>query len=525
MLDFNKSLEVSTNIVENFGNGKLSNGKTLAEMLTLNGIPFWDMFATELARIYIPSELTNESKTSRLSKKIKLSLINAKYTFREFVRKQFFIKSNVSMLPLNSFLCLDFTDHMSRDVLYPVVSHLTEKMDSKVISIRDRPWRNALACSNPNSLYRTIWDHWDEEVAKEVLDLRRELSIIITYLRTSNDLKTIAQANESVLWSKLENVFIRFFDVDLPNLVSIAVLAKHIIEKHSPKLVISADVADPRSRVFILLCKQMGIPCLEIQFGLAGAEGTEWRFFSADKLAVWGLDAKKTMINHGIKKEYIVITGSPRHDSLTYRDRGKDKLTRKILGIPESSHIILLASSYQTHEYDSFSDPQLLYDMKRSVFEAADSSNNIVLVVKPHPSENVKETKRIAGINKNIMFVSQKSDIRELTRICDAFISFGSTATVDAVIARKLVICPVFPGWIWSNLFKDSGVVLVPTSSKEILEIFRVVSNNKHEELSVKHQAKREIFLSDWIHRADGMAAERIAELAVSMSEIEVHKK
>ena len=519
MLDFNKSLEYSANLVNSLGMSKLSNGKTLAKTLTLNRIPFWDIFAVELARIYIPSELTKEVENSHISTKIKNTLIKKRYGFRDFINKHYSRKDRLSS-PLDSFLCLDFSDHMSRDVLNPVVSHLTEQMGNKVVSIRDRPWGNSLTCSNPNSSYKTIWDYWNVEVAKEVSSLKRELSDIINYLKTSDDLKTIVRTNESSLWPKLENVFNRFFDAELPNLISIGVLAKHIIEKHTPKLVISADVADPRSRAFILLCKQIGIPCIEIQFGLAGAEATEWQFFSANKVAVWGLDAKKTMINHGIKKEDIIITGSPRHDNLINVDKDEGNVIRKKLKIPESSYIVLLASAYQTQEYDSFSDPQLLYDMKRSIFEAADKSTNIVLVVKPHPTENVKETKSIAGKNKNIKFVSQKSDIRELIRTCDAFISFGSTATVDALIARKLVVCPIFPGWIWSNLFKDSGVTLLPTNSKEIFKIFQLVANNKHEDIIAKLETKRLIFLSDWIHIADGMSTHRISEIAISMSKL-----
>ena len=154
--------------------------------------------------------------------------------------------------------------------------------------------------------------------------------------------------------------------------------------------------------------------------------------------------------------------------------------------------------------------------MKRSVFEAADKTPGIFLVVKPHPLEDVNETQALAGKNKNILFVSQKSDIRELTRICDAFVSFGSTATADALISGKLVICPVFPGWIWSDLFKNTGATLVPTSTAEVLDIFRLIANGTHEGAKAKLEPARQKFLAQWVHRADGMATERIAAFSVA---------
>ena len=49
--------------------------------------------------------------------------------------------------------------------------------------------------------------------------------------------------------------------------------------------------------------------------------------------------------------------------------------------------------------------------------------------------DSVRETRSLAGRYKNTIFVSHKSDIWELTWICDAFISFGSTEKTDALIS------------------------------------------------------------------------------------------
>ena len=93
-------------------------------------------------------------------------------------------------------------------------------------------------------------------------------------------MSTIIRDGDRCMWDRLEYVFNRFFRADLPLFVPQAVVAQHILKNHRPALVISPDVADPRTRVYTLLCRQMGIPCMEVQFGLAGDEGIEWQFFS-----------------------------------------------------------------------------------------------------------------------------------------------------------------------------------------------------------------------------------------------------
>ena len=519
MSDIIKTLQYTSHLIKMWGLSRLSNGRTLADILTLDGIPFWDAFAVDLARIYVPAALSVDKTSSIISQMIKLYLIRAKYGLRNFVRNRHSMYGCSSWPAGQTILCLDFSEHMSRDVLQPLVTHLTEQKGINVVSVRDKSWANASVCSHQNGLYQTVWEHWDQQAGLQVSKLRKELYRIESDLRASNDLMNIIRDDSRCIWTQLENVFNRFFRADLPNFIPQAVVAKHILENHRPVLVISPDVADPRTRVYTLLCRQMGIPCLDVQFGLAGDAGVEWRFFLANKLAVWGETAKEVMLNHGIPEEKIIITGSPRHDCLVNVLDTEVKSVRARLGIPEKDAMILLASAYQLNAYNEYSNPELLCSMKRSVFEAADKTQGICLVVKPHPVEDVRETRSLARRYKNIIFVSQKSDIRDLTRVCDAFVSFGSTATVDALVSGKLVVCPVFPGWIWSDLFKNTGTTLVPTSAAEVLEVFRLVANGTHEGAKAKLEPARQNFLTQWVHRADSLAAERVAKLALQMAQ------
>ena len=520
MHDIIETLQYTTRLVKMWGQSRLSNGSTLSEALTLNGIPLWDEFAVELARIYVPAALSAGATCSKMRQIIKPYLIRAKYALRDFVRNRYNTHGCSSWPTGHTILCLGSTDYIYRDILHPVATRLAKHPGCKVVSLSNKSWHNATACPHQNVSYQTISEHWNQRVVLQVSKLRKELYRIESDLRASNDLANIIRDDNRPLWTQLENVFNGFFRADLPLLVPQAVVAQHILESHRPALVISADVADPRTRAYTLLCKRMGIPCMEVQFGFAGAEGIEWQFISADLVTALGDTSKKAMRKHGIPAEKIIITGSPRHDCLVNVSDAEVKLMREKLGVPNASVMVLLASAYQLHTYDAFSNPELLSSMKRSVFEAADQTQGICLVVKPHPLEDVRETRVLARNYKNIIFVSHKLDIRELTRVCDGFVSFGSTATADALISGKLVICPVFPGWVWSDLFKNTGATLVPNSAAEVLEAFRLFSNGAHKSVLAKLEPARQNFLTNWVYRADGLAAERVTEVALHLAQI-----
>jgi predicted glycosyltransferase len=224
------------------------------------------------------------------------------------------------------------------------------------------------------------------------------------------------------------------------------------------------------------------------------------------------------LISHGIASDKIVVTGAPRSDSLFNSSDFEAKSIKKKLGIPESARIILLASTFTLGSYDKLNnDAELLEAMKRAVFDSVDNFENVYLIVKPHPEENQNETKSFASNNPNIIFVDKKQDIRPLTKICDCFVSFGSTTTMDAILLDKLVVCPAFPGWVWSNTCIDTGVVYAPVSPGEIRDIFKLVSISNHTILINKLKYVRDKLVSNWLYRRDGLCAQRIGNLALSM--------
>jgi hypothetical protein len=512
------TLNYSASLVEKFGNSKLPNGETLTKTLTFDGISFWDVFSAEFAHSHIPTILASEDSSKSIIYRIRPSLIRLKHMASDFVHHRH-NTDGCSTWPMGkTILFLNFTNQMYRDVLKPVVSRLAMREDCNVVVLGNRHIAGAKLSLVPNCKYQAWWQHWYNNINDDISKLKMLIYQKEVNLKLLNELLYIIPDADRHLLFNFKNLFNRFFRAYLPLILPQVVVARHILAVHHPAMVITPDTADSRTRVYTLLCRLMGIPCMDIQFGLAGDEAIEWRFLAADCVAAWGIASKEAMLKQRVSDERIIITGSPRHDSLVNVSVMENNSKRAMLGVPEKSVMIVMASTYYVKTHDKYSDPNILRSMKQAVFEAADITPNVFLIVKPHPVEDVDETKALFRKSQNIFFVERQSDIRELTKICDAFISFGSTATIDALIAGKLTICPIFPGWFFSDLFKNCGATLVPESGEEIISIFRMVANGSHHNIKERLEPARKIFLRHHVYRTDGMAAARVEELVLRMA-------
>src|SRR4030042_106996 len=185
--DILSTLQYTTGLVKTWGQSRLPKGGTLAEALTLNGIPFWEVFAVELARIYMPAALTSSSDISQI---IRPYLSRAKHTLRAFVHRR--STHGCSTWPIDhTILCLGFSDYIYRDVLQPVANLLAERPDCRVVSLSDKSWYKANQNLCERGLHQTVWQHWDQQVDQQVSKIKQELSRAESDLRASNDLINI----------------------------------------------------------------------------------------------------------------------------------------------------------------------------------------------------------------------------------------------------------------------------------------------------------------------------------------------
>jgi hypothetical protein len=511
-------LHFSANLIKNMGSMILPNGKNLNESLKIDGISYWDVFATELARSYIPASLSKKKITNKAYDLFKPYLVRIKYHCRDFFRIFKYRNKSTNAMPLGAFLFLDYTPQQSRDIIQPIIKYVKSKK-KQTISIKDCYWSDDNLSENYSDFSEIIWSYWSNELTVKTKKIIKEFKEIYKKYLNSDYLDKVLFAENPYVKKNIKIALNRLFIAEISGLVRQGVVANTILKKIKPSIIIASDINDPRTRILMLLSKNYHIPCLALQNGLVNNGSIEWRFLPADYVAVWGKKSKEILASHGIQSKKIFMTGSPRNDIYLSQKKSNFNKTKKKLGIPKNSKIILLASTFSLPSYNNLNnDTNILKQMKSSIFNSINKFNNLYLIVKPHPSENDKETKLLAPKNPRILFVSKKEDIRSLIMACDCFVSFGSTATIDAILLDKIVICPNFPGWVWSNTYTDTKAVLSATSIKQIDQIFKNISLLKTKFLSSKLKKSRQSLIHEWIYKNDGLGSKRIGDLACEIA-------
>ena len=303
----------------------------------------------------------------------------------------------------------------------------------------------------------------------------------------------------------------------IPLILRQAAIATYIVTKKRPSLLLSPDISDARARLYTLLCKKYRIPSVNVQFGLTGVEAVEWRNYPGDCVAVWGESSRKALLRHGVPSDKIIVTGSPRYEYLSASSLSVADSVRAKLKIGQGRPVVLFASTYFDPTHSSYVDPNALVAMKKSIFAAAKRYPEVLLIVKPHPVECMVDVRSLAGVAENIMVIERDRDGREFIPVCNAFISFGSTMTLDALLSEKLCICPAFPGWPFSEVFEGTGAVLNPRTPEEIDQIFGRIASKDGFVIEREMVTARTDFLYSTVSDNGEDASERIRRIISEM--------
>jgi hypothetical protein len=508
-------LNHSADLVKKFGDYRFTNGLTIGEILTIDEVSYWDLITAELAHFHLPQVFLSKKGYVSFFDTIKPILLRFKYSLSR-ARKKKIAKNDLKNLNNSSYIAfLGFSNRMYIDILYPLIVDLDESVTAVVLT--DGPLLSRSEFSVESCEYQSLWNFSTKNTDLSVRNTRRILKSRIRNVEIEELLRQVLNEEDLDYLPNFLLLFRRVFDVYLPVLIDYVVLGRCFVQARRPLMVVSPDTADSRTRVFSILSRRFGIPILDIQFGLSGEEAVEYRFLLSDILAVWGSSSKKAILKQGVEDFRVVVTGSPRHDMLVNRGSTDLSILRNSLGIPSDFKVVLLASTYNFKD-KTHVDVSILEDMQRSISEAVTLTKDVFLIIKPHPHENVFETKTWFSNSDRIVFVEKDADIKKYILLCDAFISYGSTSTIDALIAGKFIVCPIFPGWTFSSdMFRNSGATLTPCSRDEVLRAIQAVSDGTYLEFQYKVERHRQNFLNDLVFEMDGQSTRRVLDLVSSM--------
>lgn len=516
---FERSLDRSAGLVRLWGDSAPPRGQTVRQLLTIDDISIWDVMAVEIALYLLPNALASRAGRPSIREMLLPVLRPIKYAFQRALPVNV---SHCKSWPEGpTALLTGFSWYLARDVLLPVAERLhAGKKVAPVILTNELP---------ENYTGHVPVQLSSRHVNQEVIENARRISALAraasSRLLADSDYLDLFQEKGCPLWTKVGNAIETALLIRAVRQLSIDIsIAKHILSVHRPALIASIDVADPRTRIYSLLGRSLGIPTIQVQSGQVGNEAVEWRFFQDDLVTAQGPDSKRAFVSHGVPTERIVITGSPRYDGLTSASEEERANLRRRFGISTEARIVMLASSYHT-DYSGFKKTKelsetgtLLRAMKSAVFQAAELQPGLFLIIKPHPMERVEETRELAAGRRNMAFAEKSENIVQLIRACDCFMSFGSTATMEAIVLGKPTICPAYPGWMFSDLYTLSGAVLAPKSREEVIASLESVATDGGERIRLQCDWARREFLARMLKDEGRGAVENIANLMLSLT-------
>ncbi len=501
---FVRALRRSADLVREWGDAPVRGRPTLRELFAFEDVRSWDILAADLAMYRIPSALGHTLPTRRWTRP-RRQLRAVKYALRHAARRC--DDSACARWPAGPVaLFLGFTPYITRDILLPVVAAMGVRRGLRPVVLTEDL---AAPAEADGATFHSVWRHWSSATRRDARRIGRAARKAFGVLANDGTYRALIADSGRSLWPEAGEAILDLGLYARHEIAKFSASARHVLSHHRPAVMVSPDVADARTRAFTLLGAAAGIPTVEVQFGACGPEATEWRVFAADRAAVWGPQSRDVLISHHVPAKQVVVTGSPRHDVLFGVTAAEIEGFRDRFRVPAGNLAVVLGSTSSSNNPDA----PVLLAMKRAIFAAAAALPTLTLIVKPHPLEDVNETRALASDAINIVFADRSEDIRTHIARCDAFVTLGSASTLDAVVLGKPTICPAFPGWRWSELFVNSDAITVSRSVDEVASAFRELAEDGGASILARHASARDTFLSEWVRDGGRGGTDRVVAL------------
>lgn len=504
------TLTSSRILTREIGNLKTKNGKTISEYFDVDGVNIWTVIEPYIALYLLPQEFS-KNLNPNLNNKFRPHLSLAKSQVLNFFKKikgLFIPTYNIDA----NFVSFGFSEYMYRDVLKKVSENLNQTSFFKGIVLTSN-FKNT-TIENATSI--SIWSFWNIKSFISSFILRKRLKVALNKLKKEIYQYKVLEGMHTEI--DLDYTFNWIINFHAPLMIDNIVLANNLVKTINPLFFLCPDSANPISRIFSLSGKKIQSKTLEVQLAKFGQESIQLSFSIADKIFVWGESSKNIYHFHGIEKERLIISGSPRHEIFKDNDEEKIKIFKLKNNIEEHKKILLIASTTQQKEYDNISSPDLLLNMQKSIFSKFSCLKKFHLVIKPHPLEDISKTFHFFKNQSNITLINCSEDIAPLISICDVFLSFGSTSTFDALVADKLIICPEFDDWQWSKWITESNATLNPSSDSDIDKLISNLDEIDINILKEEFSKSRSNFLKNIIYESKIFPSDFIIETIKDMT-------
>ena len=403
-------------------------------------------------------------------------------------------------------LFLSYSNHLANDGkvfrIQEVIDKFREngRLKEKIIYTAPLSSRfNAQIAILPN-----LYQYYDQEIAVKAKETASKL-----YQQWKElDQKTkeeFIRLGEKSLWPSMQYLFEFYFSKEfLVVLVTYFEIAKKIIAQEKITALILTSPNSLFERCFVAAASQRPIPCIVIQHGAGLSRLID--FSCPVHYAVFGEQTKQKVIAAGAPSEYVHVTGPVVFDQAhKYKNQ-----------VQKDSNLILVVTG--PYVEDNNLSKKIYFERMNEIIQKIGRIPNHKIIIKLHPREkHLAEYEKIVKTHhlQNVTFFDNRTPrekFYETIAQCRSFVSFGSTASIEAMIIGKPIVTinPTDDPKIVS-LMEDATINV--TYQEDIpAAVKRSFQDEEH------FRKKREKYLQDHCGMVDGKASERIVELVMKLA-------
>jgi len=368
-----------------------------------------------------------------------------------------------------------------------------------------------------SGFYKFLDDYKDRKMrAQSVLFIKKSIDRWKNIIK-SPDFKEIFIFNGISLWPFIKKKIYQIVFFEFKKKIELILEIFRILRKEKIDIItLYADVTEINIP-FAKIASKLNIQTLVIQHGIIGHIIGYLPSYS-DKFAAWGKISREILIQNGMPKEKIVITGCPRFDRYIYINQNKNlkskikKLVYEQFGIKKDKKLIVLTTSHENLNYRLTSADETPWDVEKMfvcVLNSVKKIPNSFLIIKLHPGDlnEAIPKQMINNLEIKNVTVIENYNIENLLIASDCVITTNSGTGLEAMIVEKPVIQLIFKKF--STLFSYSyDSVYKIFNCNDLRSTMQNVFNNPEK---LKQNQKK--FLKEYIYKLDGLSTKRVYNL------------
>lgn len=274
---------------------------------------------------------------------------------------------------------------------------------------------------------------------------------------------------------------------------------KRIINEIRPDIVVTTSSPRVEEATIIASC-ELGIPCIRVEQFFATREcklPEDVIYCVMDELT------EQTLLNRGVKKEKINITGQPAFDELSRMKDSNDSKFREKYNISDVNKVILFAGQHTEDKKE----------ILNKLLKIEKHNNDITLILKPHPNEDIEVYQELIS-NNNSNAIIIRDDLHLLIMESDLVIIEFSTVGLETIFLNKDLITINLTGKEDIVPYAKSGAAI---SVDDLNKLEACIKN-----ILIDDNVKSKLNNGRNKYKNDGKASERIVDIISNIVDLNV---